>query len=113
VSGNLITETDAWGFTASGADKSLLSMFVAVSVPLRLAGLQKKGGPSDLDYELARGFAEELAEHGDNLLYRGKKSGETARLANGLAHAIAVFAFQPGGVRIFGYHFEAKSEARP
>jgi hypothetical protein len=88
-------------------------MFVAVSVPLRMAALQKKGGPSDLDYELARSYSDDVASHGDDLIHRGDKVGETARLANGLAHTIAVLAFQPGGVRIFGYHFEAKSEAQP
>lgn len=89
---------------------SNLIAFVACSVPLRIGELQAQGGPSDLDIELAHNYANVLAAHGDVLLYGGEKSGEAARLANGLAHAVAVLAFHPGGIQIFGQHFEAKGE---
>ena len=113
MSGQLTFSKDDWGFTAPGAADSLLGMFLAASVPLRMVELLRKGGPTDLDIELARGYGEDVAAHGDDLLYGGKKRGEAALLANGLAHAVAVLAFQPGGVRAFGYHFEAKGEVQP
>lgn len=85
---------------------SALPIFLSCSVPLRIMEMLRKGGPTDLDYELARNFRDALAEHGDTLLYGGKP-GEAASLANRLAHAIAVLAFSPGGIIIFGQHFEA------
>lgn len=87
-----------------------LPALLETSVPLRMYEMQRKGGPDDLDIERAQSFADDLAAHGDVLLYGGEKPGEAARLANDLAHAIAVLAFQPGGVTVFGWHFEAKGE---
>ena len=43
----------------------------------------------------------------DILLCGGGKPGECADLFNRTAHAIAVLAFVPGGVTIFGATFEA------
>lgn len=109
----LTFEKDDWNFTPPGIRTTALGSFVAASVPLRMLAMQAKGGPSDLDIELARSYGEDVAAHGDDLLYGGKKRGDAAHLANGMAHAIAVLAFQPGGVRIFGYHFEAQGEVQP
>jgi len=50
-----------------------------------------------------------LAERGDRLIYRGEEDGETARLFNALARALAVLAFVPGGVPpVFGQSFDAE-----
>lgn len=47
-----------------------------------------------------------IAEHGDHILYRSKKKGETASAFNALAEGIAALSFCPGGVTTFGLHFE-------
>ncbi len=59
--------------------------------------------------EKARQTASLLAEKGDILLYRGAKRGQTAAVFNAVAFALAVLAFQPGGVTFAGHHFEAHS----
>jgi hypothetical protein len=54
-----------------------------------------------------------LGERGDVLLFgagkKGKK-GEVAEIFNGLARALAVLSFFPGGVTLFGSHWETKIE---
>ena len=50
-------------------------------------------------------FGKELAEHGDVLLYGGKK-GEAAKMFNKTARAVALLSFLPGGVTLFGTHWE-------
>ena len=52
-----------------------------------------------------------LGERGDILLFGGGKKGECAEIFNRTAHAIAVLAFVPGGVEIFGSRFEANGRS--
>ena len=48
-----------------------------------------------------------IAHEGENTLFKSKKPGGTARGFNALARAIAILAYQPGGVTTFGDHYEA------
>ncbi len=48
-----------------------------------------------------------VAEHGDNILFKSKKKGDTAKAFNELAKGVTVLSFAPGGVTIFGMHFES------
>jgi hypothetical protein len=73
--------------------------------------LRRRGGPDDPDLDQARAFSTDLAARGDVLMFGGKK-GEAAHLFNRLAHALAVLAFAPGGVTIFGHHWEAHPPPR-
>jgi hypothetical protein len=66
--------------------------------------------------ELERAFADharlmELAtligEHGDDLLFRSKKPGASADVFNRVAEGIALLSFCPGGIDLFGRHWEA------
>ena len=86
----------------------LLQMMMATAVPLHIMQLQDKGGPDDKDMERARAVSDKLGERGDVLLYGSDKKGECAEMFNETARAIAILAFCPGGVNIFGQHFEAK-----
>jgi hypothetical protein len=52
-------------------------------------------------HDRTRGFAAELVSRGDVLMFGGKK-GEAAELFNRLANALAVLAFAPGGIKVFG-----------
>lgn len=49
-----------------------------------------------------------IASHGDDLLYRSKKRGDTAKAFNALAESIAALSFAPGGVSAFGSHWESR-----
>lgn len=83
-----------------------LLMPLQCGVPFKVADLKARGGPNDTDIEMMREFSKDLASHGDVLMFGSGKNGQAASLMSGLIHAVAVLAFQPGGVRIFGGHFE-------
>lgn len=85
----------------------LLHIAMSAAIPLRIMELQARGGPSDADWSGLGAVAQDLAEHGDLLLYRGGKKGQSADLFNATAQAIAVLAFLPGGITIFGSHYQA------
>jgi len=91
---------------------SNLSIALSASVPLHILRLKEKEGPTPEDYEKCKEFSLILALKGDNLLYGSKKEGETAKLFNRLSHSIAVLSFCPGGITIFGQHFESKIDQR-
>ena len=90
---------------------SLLAISLAAAVPLRIMVLQRQGGPTEMDWRNAVEFGSVLAEKGDILQFgygkRQPREGEpsVADLFNQLARAVAVLAFVPGGVRLFGMHF--------
>jgi hypothetical protein len=84
----------------------LLEVLLPIAVARELERLLARGGPHDLDldWRLKEELAMRLAEKGDVLLYRGKKKGETASAFADLARGVALLAFAPGGVSIFGFH---------
>lgn len=43
-----------------------------------------------------------IAEHGDDILFKSKRQGDTAKAFNALAEAVAILSFIPGGVKVFG-----------
>ena len=87
---------------------SILSIALSTAVPLHILELERNGGPTPEDAAGMPTIAQELAEHGDLLLFKSRKPGETARLFNREARGIALLAFAPGGVTIFGRHYEAR-----
>jgi len=91
------------------ADSGLLAIALSSAVPLWIEQLRSR----DWAYieQRAKVCSQEIAEHGDNILYRSRKKGETATAFNRLAEGVACLAFAPGGVTIFGQHFEAKGES--
>ena len=86
---------------------SLLETMIVPAAYLRIAEIEKQGGPTPEDMVKAQETATILGEHGDVLLHGGGKEGQCADLFNRTAHAIAVLAFVPGGVEVFGTKFEA------
>lgn len=88
------------------SNNNLMTM-MQMAVPLHVLQLKEKGGPTASDMAKAEESSGMLGERGDVLLFGGGKKGECADLFNRTAHAIAVLAFCPGGVDIFGQHFEA------
>jgi hypothetical protein len=87
-----------------------LGTFLSAAVPLRIRDLQSRGGPSKEDMESLREYSKLLGEHGESLLFKSKKKGETAQMANGLASAVAILSFVPGGLTLFDQHWETICE---
>jgi len=85
-----------------------LGAFLAASVPLRITDLQERGGPGPEEWAWAVDFGEALTYQRDVLLFGDAR--RASGLANDLSRAVAILAFAPGGVSVFGQHFEAKKE---
>lgn len=85
---------------------SALSIALSAAVPLWQEELRHRAW-AEIQVRLP-GLYQLIAEHGDNLLYPAKKKGETARVFNACAEAIAALSFAPGGVRAFGEHWTAR-----
>lgn len=73
---------------------------LAVAVPGEIARMKLL--PLSQAVEVARSSAQTVAEHGDELLFGGKRAGATfAALSRGLA----ALSFAPGGVVFQGMHW--------
>jgi len=47
-----------------------------------------------------------IASHGDDILFKSRREGDTAKAFNALAESLAFMAFVPGGVTFLGDHWE-------
>jgi hypothetical protein len=90
-------------------NEDLIKASLQVAVPLWIERLKH----SSFEYRNERGriCGDHIGEHGDIILYRGGKKGDSAFAFNRLAEGMAILAFQPGGVEAFDLHFEAKSDS--
>jgi hypothetical protein len=86
----------------------LLPTMLQMAVPLYVIQLKDRGGPDKDDMKHAQEWSDKIGERGDILLHGGGKKGECADMFNGLARAVAVLSFCPGGVETFGQHWESK-----
>lgn len=59
--------------------------------------------------EYARARAQTFAEKSDTLMFGSKAKGEVGQLMGELATVIACLSFQPGGVKLFGCHWQSKA----
>lgn len=85
--------------------QTLLSSTLQLAVPLWIDQMRRQ--PWEVIQERATICSQHIAEHGDLILFRGKKKGESAEAFNRLAEGIACLSFVPGGVKVFGGHWEA------
>jgi hypothetical protein len=83
----------------------LLAATLQVAVPFWIEQLRGAGDEDRL--AMALESAQFIAEHGDNVLYRGARKGDSAKAFNHVARGLAIGAYQPGGVTAFGQHWEA------
>ena len=81
-----------------------LCALLQCAVPLRIAELRARGGPTELDFDTAQDSVLMLVEEGDALMARTKR---TALVTGKLIHMVAVLAFLPGGIECFGARWEA------
>lgn len=81
----------------------LLPIALEAAVPMWIAktALMTDGQRQERAAELAW----VVAEHGDNILYRSRKSGDSAFAFNALAEGLALVAHAPGGVTFLGRHW--------
>lgn len=77
------------------------------SVPLWIDQITQEAWSESYREERRKICSQEIAERGDLLFFRGKKSGGSAQAFNRLAEGLALLSFAPGGVRFLGLHFEA------
>jgi hypothetical protein len=84
-----------------------ISMALEMAVTLQILEWQHANtAPSWEDFNEAKQRCADIGGHGDELLYGGK---HCASLFAGVADAIAIMAFFPGGITIFGRHWEIAS----
>jgi hypothetical protein len=93
--------------TSASAAEVLLCATLECAVPLWVERV--RGTP--WTQRIARGH--ELAERlmgpgGEMVMFRGKP-GESAARFNDLAEAVAILSFAPGGITVFGLHFENRT----
>ncbi len=85
---------------------NLLAMSLSAAVPLWALKLRQRPW-AEIQARLPK-LGQVIAEKGDVILFRSKKKGETAAAFNALAEAIAALSFAPGGVTLFGQHWESQ-----
>ena len=86
-----------------------LDIALQPAIMLRIMELKAKGGPSEEDYKSLPAISQLLGEKGDLLMFKGKKAGESAEVFNQVVRGIAILAFAPGGITIFGEHYDESS----
>ena len=94
---------------ASLAKDDILVMSLQAAVPLWIMQLKLYAEEDVL--VMAREAGQFIACHGDNILYRGAKKGDSAKAFNELAKGIAAMSLLvPGGVDFAGEHWEVKHD---
>jgi hypothetical protein len=81
-----------------------LRAHLQAQVPSRIRYYLGKDGPSEEDLERVRSYATDLGTYGDLILF---PNGNDKPYLEKLVDALAVLAFCPGGVTVFGLHFDA------
>lgn len=84
----------------------LLILSLEAAVPLWIERLQAQ--PWSEVERRAQVAVDVVASKGDIILFRSSRKGETAEAFNRLAEGVAALSFAPGGVTVFGLHFDAE-----
>lgn len=92
----------------SDSAKDVLVITLQAAVPLHIDKVRRLSAAERS--RLARSAADTVAAHGDNILFKSKKAGDTAHAFNELARGLAVLALQPGGVTFAGCHWEVEPD---
>jgi hypothetical protein len=93
------------GFEEDATKLHLIRCTLELLVPIAIADLAAFGGPNAWHQEQAAAFSRVLGAEGDTLLYYVK--GKSGAMMGKFCEAVAVLAYAPGGVTLFGLHFEA------
>lgn len=89
-----------------------LAIIVEGMVAVELLQMRADGGPTEHDIAWCRERADDLLEHGDIFMgaSTSKEHKQRGRSLATLARTIAVMAWIPGGVTIFGRHWEEQHD---
>lgn len=93
----------------SAAAEAMLPTALSAAVPLWVSTIYESGGPTQEDWVRLPQLGQQLAERGDQLLYRSPRAGETAERFNTLAKSLALLSFVAGGVSFGDQHFDAQT----
>lgn len=88
------------------ANSELLKAHLAFIVPLRIIEIRQEGREWTEHMARVRTYMPDILERGELLFHYEK--GTSNRLASKVADAIAVLSFVPGGISLFGLHFESE-----
>lgn len=91
--------------TGADAANPMLLMMLSASVPLRIHQLLTHPHRDSIQRRWARRAADEVASHGDDLMFGGPKRGGAAAVFNRLTEGLAAGALCPGGVTFLGVHW--------
>jgi hypothetical protein len=91
-----------------GNSSKLLPMSLAAAVPLWISQFSELSAEERLARVRGLETADDFCLSMEHVLHKGPKPGDSARAFNNLAKAIALMAFCPGGVTLFGRHHEVK-----
>jgi hypothetical protein len=83
-----------------------LSLALSTAVPIRMLRLIQRGGPEDEDFERVHRYVQDFVERGTDLFFPSGLEGVKADRFEQVVDAIAVLAFCPGGLTIFGEHYQ-------
>lgn len=89
-------------------ESALIMATLEVAVPLWIMRVRTWDEETRMSRGRIVGYI--LAEHGDDILFRGPKKGDTTRAFNAMAEGLAIAAFSPGGVTFFGRTWTAGPE---
>jgi len=85
--------------------------FLQAAVGLRIMELAAYGPLETWEFEREKKrLNKALASGGDDFQFSGGRKGSGGAYAAALAESIAFMAFAPGGVTVFGDHYEAHYE---
>ncbi len=84
----------------------LFTLMIDMAIMVAIEDMRRRGE----DYRLAfcHDAVDVIASAGDTVEEARKTKGETAAVFSVIARAVAALAYQPGGVRFLGTHYEAK-----
>ena len=87
-------------------DQTLLKSHLSLCVPLEIDNLKRQGGPTEWQIEQVQERNAEFhrPDVSEGIFFR---LPETRRAITMLIEMLAVLAFQPGGVKFAGLHFDA------
>ncbi len=87
--------------------RSHIKVHLEQCVPLVIRRYKQAGGPRDEDHARAHSYALYLREHDEDILFPKTNKGNETEAMDKLVEGIAVLAFCPGGIRIFGLEYDA------
>lgn len=77
-------------------------------VEIAVIALERQGGPTPELEAWAREVGVRLAHGGDEVQFRDGKGASAAPRLGDIAKALAIGAWAPGGLDLYGHHFEVK-----